>query len=61
METADFLIVGAGIVGLSVAQELRRRHPTARIVILEKEPEAGCHASGPQRSSPLVSDFDQWR
>lgn len=46
MATADFLIVGAGIVGLSVARELKRRHPESRIVILEKEPGLGYHASG---------------
>jgi L-2-hydroxyglutarate oxidase LhgO len=42
----DFLIVGAGIVGLSVAWELRKRNPLATITILEKEPEVGLHASG---------------
>jgi L-2-hydroxyglutarate oxidase LhgO len=46
METTDFLIIGAGIVGLSVARELRRRHPSARITVLEKEAEPGLHASG---------------
>lgn len=46
MESVDFLIVGAGIVGLSVANELRQRHPKASIVILEKETKVGCHASG---------------
>ena len=45
-ESADFLIVGAGIVGLAVANELRHRHPRASIVILEKESQVGCHASG---------------
>lgn len=43
---SDFLIVGAGIVGLTVAHELRRRHPGASIVILEKEADVGKHASG---------------
>lgn len=42
----DFLVVGAGIVGLTVAGELRRRHPSARIAVLEKETRPGAHASG---------------
>ena len=46
MQTADFLIVGAGILGLSIARELKRRLPEAAIVVLEKEPEAGRHSSG---------------
>jgi L-2-hydroxyglutarate oxidase len=37
MESTDFLIVGAGIVGLAVANEIRQRHPKASIVVLEKE------------------------
>ncbi len=45
-QTYDFLIVGAGIVGLTIAQELKTRHPSASIVILEKEAEIGRHASG---------------
>lgn len=46
METTDFLIVGAGIVGLAVANELRQRYPNASIIVLEKESKVGCHASG---------------
>jgi L-2-hydroxyglutarate oxidase LhgO len=42
----DFVIVGAGIVGLTVASELAKRHPTASLAILEKEPAPGLHASG---------------
>ena len=42
----DYVIVGAGIVGLTVANELRRRHPHARITILDKEAVLGMHASG---------------
>lgn len=45
-QSCDFLIVGAGIVGLAVAHELRQRHPKAAIVILEKEADVGKHASG---------------
>jgi L-2-hydroxyglutarate oxidase LhgO len=42
----DFVVIGGGIVGLSVARELRRRDPGARVVVLEKEPRVGVHASG---------------
>jgi (S)-2-hydroxyglutarate dehydrogenase len=42
----DFLIVGAGIVGLTVAWELRKRYPQASITVLEKETNVGQHASG---------------
>lgn len=42
----DFVIIGAGIVGLSVARELNKRHPKSSIVILEKELDIGKHASG---------------
>lgn len=42
----DYLIVGAGIVGLTVAHELKTRFPAARIGILDKEANAGVHASG---------------
>ncbi len=45
-ESTEFLIVGAGIIGLTVARELRRRHPQSRVVVLEKELRVGCHASG---------------
>lgn len=46
MATAEFLIVGAGIVGLSVARELKRLHGDARIVVLDKEPALALHSSG---------------
>lgn len=42
----DIIIVGAGIVGLTVAHEITRRAPTTRIAILEKEDGLGYHASG---------------
>ncbi len=32
----DFTIVGSGIVGLNCALELRRQHPKAHILVLEK-------------------------
>lgn len=42
----DFTIIGAGILGLSVAHELSSRYPDASIEILEKETAVGKHASG---------------
>jgi L-2-hydroxyglutarate oxidase LhgO len=43
--TCDFLVIGAGIIGLSIARELRRRHQ-ARVMVIDKEPLPGMHASG---------------
>lgn len=36
LEQIDFLVVGSGIVGSACALELRRQHPDAKIVILER-------------------------
>ncbi|MFL6857640.1 MAG: L-2-hydroxyglutarate oxidase [Allosphingosinicella sp.] len=44
--TADFVVIGAGIVGLTIAHQLKRRSPAARIVVLEKEAAPGRHSSG---------------
>jgi L-2-hydroxyglutarate oxidase LhgO len=43
---ADFVVIGAGIVGLSIARELKRRAPNATVVVLEKEDRPGRHSSG---------------
>jgi L-2-hydroxyglutarate oxidase LhgO len=45
-KSVDYLIVGGGIVGLTVARELRNRYPAASIALLEKEAALGKHASG---------------
>ena len=39
------MVVGGGIIGVSIARELRRRL-SARVVLIEKEPVPGRHASG---------------
>ena len=44
-ETCDFLIAGAGVIGVAIARELRRRYG-GKVIVLEKEPTAGWHASG---------------
>ena len=45
LDKAEILIVGAGIIGLTIARELVLRGRDG-IVIIEKEPELGRHASG---------------
>jgi L-2-hydroxyglutarate oxidase len=52
MITSDFLVVGGGVVGLCIAREIKNRRPAARVVLLEKEPECGLHASG--RNSGVI-------
>lgn len=53
---SDFLVIGGGIVGLSIARELAGRHPGAKITVLEKEPTLGAHASG-RNSGVLHAGF----
>lgn len=56
VKQADFIIIGAGIIGVNIARELKRRFTDASIIILEKEPEAGLHASG-RNSGVLHAGF----
>lgn len=44
-EQWDFIVIGAGVIGVSIARELRQRH-RARVLVIEKEPAPGRHASG---------------
>ena len=46
MKHADYVIIGAGIVGLTIALEIKRRAPAASVVVLEKELAPGRHSSG---------------
>jgi len=52
----DFLIVGAGIVGLAIAREAKRRFPDSSVVVLEKEKEVALHSSG-RNSGVLHAGF----
>jgi L-2-hydroxyglutarate oxidase len=52
VSSPDFLVLGGGIIGLSVARELRRRFHNAQVTLLEKEPACGLHASG--RNSGVI-------
>lgn len=49
---ADFLIIGGGIMGLSLALEVKRRHADCSVLLIDKEPSLGAHASG--RNSGVV-------
>lgn len=55
-DAADFVVIGAGILGVTIAIALGRRFSGARIVILEKEPTLGRHASG-RNSGVLHAGF----
>jgi len=44
--SVDYFIVGAGIIGLSVAKELKARRPKSKVLVLEKELVPGLHSSG---------------
>lgn len=52
----DFLIIGGGIIGISVARSLKKIFPDAKIIILEKEKACGWHASG-RNSGVLHAGF----
>ncbi|HEX9858025.1 MAG TPA: L-2-hydroxyglutarate oxidase [Paracoccaceae bacterium] len=46
MTTADFAIVGGGIVGLATALRLQSLHPGAKVLLLEKENAVARHQTG---------------
>ena len=46
MLTTDYLVIGAGIVGLTVARELQRQDFGAEVTVIDKEDKPGRHASG---------------
>jgi len=46
MATYDFIIVGAGIVGLSTAYKISESYPDLDILVLEKEEDVAAHQTG---------------
>ncbi|MDF2725150.1 MAG: fad dependent oxidoreductase, partial [Paenibacillus sp.] len=52
----DYVIAGAGIIGLTIARELKRRYPEAKIAVIEKESDVAKHASG-RNSGVLHAGF----
>lgn len=56
MITTDILIIGGGIIGLSITREIYNRHPDLKITLIEKEATLACHASG-RNSGVLHAGF----
>ena len=52
----DYLIIGAGIVGMAIARDLIHRFPDSAILVLEKEPDVAYHSSG-RNSGVLHAGF----
>ena len=56
LENYDYVIIGAGIIGISLGIELLIQKPTKRILIIDKESRPGVHASG-RNSGVLHAGF----
>src|SRR5207302_10039192 len=52
MSATDFLVIGGGIVGISIAREIKNRFRDATVTLIEKESACGLHASG--RNSGVI-------
>jgi len=52
----DFLVIGGGVIGISIARELKSRSPNSGVCILEKEHQCGLHASS-RNSGVLHAGF----
>ena len=48
----DFIIIGAGIIGMSTALQLQRSFPGSSVLVLEKESGPACHQTG--RNSGVI-------
>jgi len=51
-KTHDFIVIGGGILGMSTALTLHRRHPDASILVLDKESGPAKHQTG--RNSGVI-------
>ena len=52
----DHIVIGAGIVGISIGLAILERNPNKKVLIIDKEPEPGIHASG-RNSGVLHAGF----
>lgn len=51
-DPSDFLIIGSGVIGLSIGIALLESRPNLKVSIFEKESNLGMHASG--RNSGVI-------
>jgi (S)-2-hydroxyglutarate dehydrogenase len=56
VRTVDFLVIGAGVIGLAIAIELKKIRPKAKIMVLDKETSLAFHSSG-RNSGVLHAGF----
>ncbi|MFA6119460.1 MAG: L-2-hydroxyglutarate oxidase [Parachlamydiales bacterium] len=52
MENSDFLVIGAGIVGLATAYQILRKNPNSKVIVLEKENDIAKHQTS--RNSGVI-------
>ena len=52
MQDFEFVVIGGGIVGLSVAWSILERRPSARLAVIEKESQWASHQTG--RNSGVI-------
>jgi len=55
-KSCDFLVIGAGVIGLAIAREILLNNKNSKVIIVEKENEVGLHASG-RNSGVLHAGF----
>jgi L-2-hydroxyglutarate oxidase len=46
MEKYDVIVVGAGIVGLATALQIKQQRPALKVMVLEKESKVAAHQTG---------------
>ena len=52
----DYLIIGAGIIGLSLAKAIKEKYPQKDVIVIEKEQDVAKHSSG-RNSGVLHAGF----
>ena len=55
-KSCDYLVIGAGVIGLAIAREILLNNKTSKVIIVDKETEVGLHASG-RNSGVLHAGF----